>query len=41
MVGRTTAFSATALPGVYYARIRPVDACGAGPASPDVRVTVP
>ena len=41
IMGRTTAFSTTAPPGVYYVRIRPYDTCGAGPASADVVVHVP
>jgi glucose/arabinose dehydrogenase len=40
-VGRTTALTTLAPPGVYFARVRPVDSCGAGPVSNDVVVTVP
>jgi hypothetical protein len=40
-MGRTTAFSTAAPPGVYYVRLRAVDACGAGPASSEVVVRVP
>ena len=40
-VGRTTAMSAAAPAGVYYARVRAADACGAGPPSNDVVISVP
>jgi hypothetical protein len=40
-MGRTTAFSTAAPPGVYYVRLRAVDACGAGPASSEIVVRVP
>lgn len=40
-LGRTTMASTPAPHGTYYVRIRPVDACGAGPASNEVIVQVP
>jgi hypothetical protein len=39
-MGRTTAFSAVAPPGAYYARIRAINVCGAGAASNDFFVRV-
>jgi PKD repeat protein len=41
VLGRTTALQTLAPPGEYYARIRPVDSCAAGPPSNDVVVRVP
>ena len=41
LMGRVTSFTAVAPPGEYFARIRPVDTCGAGPASNDTVVQVP
>lgn len=40
-LGRTTTMSATVPPGQYHVRVRAVSACGLGPASNDVGVTVP
>lgn len=40
-LGRTTVFSVPAPRGRYYVRVRPVNACGAGPASNDAVVTIP
>ena len=40
-VGRTTSTTAAAPTGVYYARVRATDACGAGPPSNDVVISVP
>ncbi|MEZ5286338.1 MAG: PQQ-binding-like beta-propeller repeat protein [Vicinamibacterales bacterium] len=38
--GDTPSLSVTAPPGSYYVRVRGVNGCGTGPASPDVRLTV-
>jgi hypothetical protein len=40
-LGRTTSISATVPPGQYYVRVRAASACGLGPVSNDVGVTVP
>lgn len=40
-MGRVTALWTTAPAGVYYARVRPVDACGAGVRSNEVMIQVP
>lgn len=40
-LGRTTALTTGVPAGVYYARVRPVDGCGVGPASNETTVTVP
>ncbi len=39
-VGSDLLFSATAAPGVYFVRVRGTNACGHGPASNEVQVTV-
>jgi hypothetical protein len=40
-MGRATAFTAVAPPGLYYVRVRPANACGVGPASNEFAVLVP
>ena len=40
-LGRVTTLTALVPPGLYYARVRLVDACGAGPVSNDTVVQVP
>jgi hypothetical protein len=40
-VGRTTGLTAAVGPGAYVVRVRAVSACGPGPASNEVLVTVP
>ena len=40
-LGRVTTLTALAPPGQYFARVRLVDACGAGPVSNDTVVQVP
>ena len=40
-LGRTTSVSAAVPPGQYYVRVRAASACGLGPASNDIGVTVP